>query len=75
MALQCNIGGIDRILRVGISLLMIYFGFINDTIIADQVASTILGTLGLASMFVAAIGICPLYFIIGFNTCSSEDES
>lgn len=75
MTVKQNIGGFDRILRIGISLVMVYFGFINESIITDEVAGSILGIFGLASLLVAVIGVCPLYSVIEFNTCNSKDET
>lgn len=75
MHINCNIGGFDRFLRIGISLLMIYLGFFNDAIISDNTAGTILGIFGSASMLIALIGFCPFYALIGFNTCHKEHKN
>ncbi len=75
MILKRNIGGIDRALRVSFSLLMLYFGFSDNTIITDQMAGVIIGIIGLASLLVAVVGICPLYTVIKLNTLDSTDKS
>ena len=71
MRINRNIGTLDRILRTGISLAMIYYGFIDTAWLADTLATTLLGAIGVASLLVALIGYCPLYKLIGVNTCNS----
>ena len=59
--MKSNVGGIDRILRIVLGLALI--------------ALTVTGTIGvwgwLGAVFVltAAIGFCPLYTVLGFNSC------
>jgi len=59
---------IDRILRGGISVAMIYFGFFSHYLITDHIARLILGGMGIGSLLVAVAGWCPLYALIGFST-------
>lgn len=68
MKFQRNLGIIDRILRAGISLLMVHFGFFSNYLITDHVAGLILGVMGVGSLIIAVIGYCPLYGLIGFST-------
>lgn len=75
MKIKRNVGGIDRGLRIGISVLMIYFGFFNNTIITDALAGTILGVFGVASMVVALVGFCPFYSVIGFSSCEQSENT
>jgi len=72
MTIKKNVGLADRILRFGAGLMMIYFGFINTTIIADQVAALLLGILGIIFLLTAVFSICPFYNLIGLNTCSDH---
>lgn len=62
-----NMGGADRIIRLIISAVIAFLYF----------NATISGTLGLVLLIVAVVfaltsfvSICPLYSILGFNTCS-----
>jgi len=72
MTIKKNVGLADRILRFGAGLMMIYFGFINTTIIADQVAALLLGILGIIFLLTAVFSSCPFYNLIGLNTCSDH---
>lgn len=56
-----NVGGIDRVLRVIIGVLLV----------ALAVMGTIgpWGWIGLVPLATAALGVCPLYTVLGFSTC------
>jgi hypothetical protein len=59
--MKANVGGIDRILRLVLGL-----GLIGLTLSGTIGAW---GWLGLVLVGTAAIGFCPLYPLIGLNTC------
>lgn len=67
-----NLGSTDRILRIGFSFLMIYFGFFSSYFITDRVAGLILGSMGIGSLLIAFIGYCPLYGLVGFSTSKTD---
>ncbi|MBZ8139328.1 hypothetical protein CLD22_05355 [Rubrivivax gelatinosus] len=59
--MKSNVGGIDRILRIVLGLALIGLtlaGFIG-----------VWGWIGVVPLLTGAIGFCPLYPLIGFNTC------
>ena len=70
-----NIGTIDRLLRLGFSFLMIYFGFFSNYLVSDRIAGLLLGCMGMVSLFVALIGYCPLYKLVDFSTHSPKTPS
>ena len=59
--MKSNVGGIDRVLRIVLGLALI--------------AMTLTGTIGvwswigLVPLGTAALGFCPLYSMLGLNTC------
>ena len=57
-----NMGTIDRVLRIVVGL-----GLISIVFIGPQ---TPWGWIGLIPLATGLIGFCPLYKIIGVNTCS-----
>lgn len=63
---MCNVGGIDRVLRIVIGLALISLVFIGP--------QTPWGWLGLIPLLTGVAGFCALYAIIGFKTCSAEDK-
>jgi len=64
-----NIGRLDQILRIGISLGLIYIGLINEEFIQDPLSSYIIGTLGVLNLVIALVRYCPLYSLTKINTC------
>lgn len=56
-----NVGGIDRVLRIVIGLVLIGLTF-TGTIGAW-------GWIGVVPLLTAALGSCPLYTVLGFSTC------
>jgi len=74
LSFRKNIGRLDQIIRAGISLLLIYIGFIETSILNDELSSMVLGIIGCMSLFVALIRICPLYSACGIDTNPQQQE-
>lgn len=72
MKIRKNLGGLDRILRGGIGIVMIYFGIIDSSVVTDEFSKILLTIMGSAMSFIAIIAHCPMYAVIGFDTCSTE---
>ena len=62
--MTANVGGIDRILRIVLGLVLIGLTF-SGTI-------GLWGWLGVVPLATGALGWCPPYAIFGFNTCSMK---
>ena len=56
-----NEGTIDRVLRVGLGVALIAF-----VVVGPQ---TPWGWLGLVPLLTGVVGFCPLYRLVGVNTC------
>ena len=56
-----NEGAIDRVLRVGLGVALIALVFVGP--------QTPWGWLGLVPLFTGVVGFCPLYRLVGMNTC------
>jgi len=61
---MCNVGGIDRILRIVAGLALVSLVFIGP--------QTPWGWFGLVPLVTGIFSFCPLYSIIGVKTCSVE---
>ena len=70
--MKANVGRTDQVLRIVISLVLIYIGFIDEDFIYDSLSSHILGTFGVVFLTVAVIRFCPLYAITDINTCHNK---
>lgn len=59
--MPCNEGKIDRLLRVIVGLALISLVFVGPKVIW--------GWVGIVPLLTGLIGFCPLYTILGINTC------
>jgi hypothetical protein len=61
-----NVGGIDRILRIVVGLALIATVFLGPL--------GVWGWIGVVPLLTGTFNFCPLYPLIGLNTCSSCKE-
>jgi hypothetical protein len=59
--MKANVGGIDRILRIVIGLVLIALA-VTGTV-------GVWGWIGVVPVATAALGFCPLYTVLGINSC------
>ncbi|MGM0556407.1 MAG: YgaP family membrane protein [Myxococcota bacterium] len=64
-ALKRNEGKVDRGLRVVLGLALL-----SLTVVGPQ---TMWGLLGIIPLFTGAVGMCPIYSLLGVNTCGKEE--
>jgi hypothetical protein len=62
-----NVGGIDRILRIVVGLALIGLAF-NGTV-------GWWGWIGIVPLGTALVGFCPLYPLLGINTCPAAPRA
>jgi hypothetical protein len=60
-AMTSNVGGIDRILRIIVGLVLIALVFVGP--------QTPWGWIGVVPLLTGLIGWCPPYALLGINTC------
>ena len=58
---MANVGGIDKVIRIVAGLILIALVFVGP--------QTPWGWIGIIPLATGLIGFCPLYKIIGVNTC------
>jgi hypothetical protein len=58
-----NVGGFDRVVRIILGV-----GLLSLTVIGPK---TLWGLVGLVPLLTATFSFCPLYPIVGLNTCSN----
>jgi hypothetical protein len=63
---MCNVGGIDRIIRIIAGLFLISLVFIGDKIIGQNV---VWGWVGLVFLATGIFKFCPAYKLFGIKTC------
>ncbi len=72
--MKINVGRLDQILRLGISFLLIYIGFIDEVFIDDTLSSYIIGGFGVVNLIVAILRTCPVYSLASINTNQAENK-
>ncbi len=65
-AMKTNVGGIDRTLRIVVGLAVLSLVFIGP--------QTAWGWLGLVPLLTATVGFCPVYPLLGINTCPAKSS-
>ena len=60
-----NVGGIDRVLRIVLGLVLI--------VLAATGTVGLWGYIGVAPLLTGLMGWCPPYAILGFNPCSTKN--
>lgn len=62
--MKSNVGGIDRIIRIVLGLVLI------GLTLAGQIGAW--GWVGLVPLATGALGWCPPYSLLGINTCKTR---
>ena len=62
-----NVGKLDRIIRVIVGIVLLAIVFIGP--------QTLWGLLGIIPLATGLFRFCPLYTLIGFNSCSSSEKT
>ena len=58
--MKLNVGGIDRVLRIGAGLGLVAWAAVGGPVWA---------WIGVVPLATGAIGFCPVYPLLGMNTC------
>ncbi|HQU14679.1 MAG: hypothetical protein B7Z66_15755 [Chromatiales bacterium 21-64-14] len=72
LRIQQNIGRLDQAIRLVVSSAMVYYGFLNRSLIPDHFSGMVVGVLGSLNVVVAVVRCCPLYTVTGINTCRTK---
>lgn len=65
-----NMGGTDKLIRI---LLAIIVGVLYYTEVINGTTAIILGVLAVVFVITSFISFCPLYLILGMNTCKNAN--
>ncbi|MFO1456772.1 MAG: DUF2892 domain-containing protein [Steroidobacteraceae bacterium] len=61
--MQKNVGGLDKIVRIVAGLGLLGFALLSDSPMRAW------GFIGIVPLLTATLGVCPLYSLVGLNTC------
>ena len=65
--MTCNVGGIERPIRIGAGLVAIIIGLFAGL---STVMSGAAFAVGVILLLTGAVGFCPLFTLLGINTCT-----
>jgi hypothetical protein len=63
--MSCNVGGVDRILRIVLGVALLLYGYLN---------SSWWGLVGIVPILTGSLRFCPLYPLIKLNTAGKDKE-
>ena len=66
---MCNVGGIDRALRIIVGLALLSLVFFGDTLIGQNV---VWGWIGVVPLVTGLFKFCPAYTLLGIKTCATK---
>lgn len=66
---MCNVGGIDRIIRIIAGAFLISLVFFGDQIIGQNV---VWGWVGVVPLATGIFKFCPAYSLLGLKTCTTK---
>ncbi len=66
---KTNVGGADRLLRMALGVILIALVFVGDKV-GLPIGNW--GWLGIIPLATGFLSTCPLYSLIGLNTCKAE---
>ncbi|MCX8019779.1 MAG: DUF2892 domain-containing protein [Chitinophagaceae bacterium] len=69
--MKVNMGTVDRIIRIVIAAVLAYLYF-SQTV--GGTLGLILLILGVVFVLTSVVGFCPLYTLVGINTCPAKKE-
>jgi len=70
-----NVGVIDMIIRLLFSAGLCYIGFFDNPIVSAGTPQTIIKFIALLPLLTGLLRFCPLYTLVGLNTCSACKKS
>ncbi|HJR76923.1 MAG TPA: DUF2892 domain-containing protein [Nitrospiraceae bacterium] len=70
--MKCNVGKIERPIRIVLGLILIAIGSLAELPIAGMAIALVAGSIALVT---GVIGFCPAWALLGINTCGSKSDT
>ncbi|MFM8551527.1 MAG: DUF2892 domain-containing protein [Nitrospiraceae bacterium] len=67
--MTCNVGGVERPIRIGLGLILLGVGAFAGL---PPVATAIAYAVGAVALVTGAMGYCPVWTLLGINTCPAK---
>ena len=72
--MQRNVGTIDMIIRLVIFAVLLYIGLADNPIVSGGTSKKIIAGVAFLPLLTGLFRFCPLYTLIGLNTCGECKE-
>ena len=69
-----NVGTIDMIIRLVVCMVLLYIGFVDNPIVSGGLSKKIIAGFAIMPLLTGLLRFCPLYTVIGANTCGCEEK-
>ncbi|WP_447974660.1 YgaP family membrane protein [Nitrospira sp. Kam-Ns4a] len=67
--MTCNVGGVERPIRIVFGILLVSLGAFGGLPAGAALGAYIVGAIALVT---GAVGLCPLWTLLGINTCATK---
>ncbi len=68
-----NVGVIDMVIRLIISITLFYIGYFDNPIISAGTPQTIIKYAAFVPFLTGLLRFCPLYVLVGIDSCKKSD--
>lgn len=69
--MTCNVGGIERPIRIVLGLVLVAIGSLAELPVAGMAIALVAGAI---AMVTGVIGFCPVWSLLGLNTCPTKSD-
>jgi hypothetical protein len=70
--MTCNVGGIERPIRIVLGLVLVAIGSLAELPVAGMAIALVAGAI---AMVTGVIGFCPVWSLLGVNTCPAKSDA
>ncbi len=74
MKIVPNMNRIDQVIRLLLGMAMVWFGFLDHSLIEDPFYGLLLGLFGVLNIGSALMRTCPVYMLAGISTCGRHNK-
>lgn len=75
MSNNSNVGGLDRLVRLAAGAILLALAAIPGLqVFGTGALAWVVGIVGLVMLATGAVRICPLYSLLGINTCAKGES-
>src|SRR5574341_1257144 len=72
VAMTCNVGNIERAIRIALGVALVAAGYFAELPTAGAMGAYFVGVIALAT---GVVGFCPAWKLLGINTCPTNPSA